>query len=116
MTKEEKKTVIKVAHLLGRTVTEFIEDAVRRAVQPYLSMNGGKLELKIKKGFYLRGASAYEQRAAELEGRPIQIVREKCAVLEYREMMGSPYYKIVKNGSLMKVPANMIEVIGEEST
>ena len=115
MTKEKKEIVIAVAHLLGKTAVEFVEDAVDQAVQPYLTMNGGKNELKIKKGFYLKGASAYEQKAAELEGRQIRIVREKCAILEYREMMGSPYYKIVKNGSLMKVPANMIEVIGEDA-
>ena len=110
MTREEKDRVIQISHLLGKTTTEFIEEAIARAVFPYLSLNDGKQELKMIKGYYLRGASMYEKRLAEMEGRKIETVREKCTILEFIEREGKPYYKIVKDGSLMKVPCQYIIV------
>lgn len=115
MKKETKQMVIEVAHLLGMTSGEFVEDAVEHALMPYVSVNGGRMELKPKKGIYLRGASVYEKKVAENEGREAEVIRESCTILQFCEMMGQPYYKIILNGQLMKVPANVIEVIREES-
>ena len=106
---------IQVAHLTGKTISEFLESAVIQAVMPYATLNGGRMELRPRKGFYLRGATVYEKKIAENEGREIEVVPELCTILEFTEMYGSPYYKIRKDGLLMKVPAKVIKEVPEDA-
>lgn len=86
--------------LTGASETEAAEKAIERLAQPYMP------DTEPIEAVYLQGASAYEAMAAKNEGDKPKIVERKCYILGECTMLGEPYYRIVVDGQLMRVPKN----------
>lgn len=99
-----------VSKLLGKTKTGVIEESLSRYVEPYRNSNGN---ISFVPAYLLKGTSELERRVAEIEGKEVEIIKEKCFVIEETSIFGAPYYKIynpeIKN--IMKVPASSIEFV-----
>jgi len=99
-----------ISKLEGKTKTSIVEDAIAEYLNPYRNSKGN---ISFVPAYLLSGASELERRVAEIEGREVEITKEKCFIIEETSMFGAPYYKIynpeIKN--IMKVPASDIEFI-----
>ena len=93
--------------MTGMTKTSVIEKALAQFLGPYEMESDTPL-----KAVYLSGGSEYERMVAKNEGRELVIKEEPCFVLGKTTMMGEPYYRILKDNQLMKVPENVIKFIG----
>lgn len=91
------------SEMTGLTKTAVMEKALSTFLGPYKCDTEKPVE-----AVYLSGGSDYERMIAEKEGREPDIREEPCYVLGEANMYDKPYYRIVKDGALMKVPVSMI--------
>ena len=92
----------------GKTKTDIIETALSQYLGVYADSSGS---IKAIPAYLLRGASDYEQKVAENEGREPVITKVRCYVLEQTTIFNQPYYKVyeVESQQIMKVPVAHVE-------
>ena len=108
---EEKLKTI--ASFYDGPIEDLLLGAIESAVRPFCSYveAGDDLVYTVnpQPGIYLSGATEYEKKVAEIEGREIVIEEKPCTILEKTSVFGAPYYRIYLDGQLMKVPAVCIK-------
>ena len=109
---ETEKNLAALCNLTGCDAAEFVEKAVRKALQPFCNENG---IIEGRPGIFLDGSSEYAIQAALNEGREPVIERIPVIVLYAVEHFEQPYYsciRIMDNGEslLMRIPQNQVEV------
>jgi len=91
-----------VAKLLGKTKTAFLEEAMQNAIAPYLSYDNDGPKLNIREAYLS------EQNGA---GQTTFSTKKKCYVVSEEKSHGTVYYNIVKDGQLVKVKSDVVEIV-----
>ena len=87
----------KVAKLKGISFSDFLNDAMIRAITPYCDLTGGALSFHPVKGFYV----------SVMDDNTISKI--PCYILSNTSVYGRPYATIIIEGLLEKVPVGQIE-------
>lgn len=82
--------------------------ALKQYLAPYKVDPGFPMQ-----AFLLNGASEYEKKVAENEGREIKITEKPCTVLGKKFIYGNPYYRIIADKQLKSVPENLVRIISK---
>lgn len=89
--------------ITGTNEQEAIEHGIAQLTQVYASEYGDP-----KEAYFLKNSTAYDRAAAKNEGRKENVTKVPCYVLGECIIYSSPYYRIVAEGRLMKVPKESI--------
>ena len=97
--------------MTGLSKTAVVERALSSFLGFYQNDNNGVVE-----AVYLAGNSEAERAMARSRGGEPVIREEPCYFLGETTVYGRKYYRIVKDGQLMKVPENMVKFKTEDDS
>lgn len=99
-----KKNLEKYCSMTGQTEEIVIDLALGQFLAPFVPDEGYPIKAEL-----LSGITRYERKVAQNEGRKVTVTKEPCFVLGALTIFGAPYYRIISDGRLMKVPKECIE-------